>query len=82
MQIALHKLTLYTLVLQKESTEKWKQVLSSNPSVLEYKAIVTKKNETLIYKQRISVLKKGCRFPKLPQKVMRQFIKQEQLNDT
>lgn len=45
-------------------------MLETNPSVQEYKKRILPDNEKLMYKQRISVLQRGDKFPKLPQKVL------------
>lgn len=44
-------------------------MISENPSVQKFRRAVTKQNESLIYKKRISILENGAKFPKLPQKV-------------
>lgn len=44
-------------------------MISDNPSVQEFRNVITKQNEALVYKKRMLVLERGARFPKLPQKV-------------
>lgn len=46
-------------------------MLADNPSVQEFKKLVTKKNEKLIYRKRMMTLERGAKFPKLPQKVIK-----------
>lgn len=41
-------------------------MISDNPSVQEFRQVVTKQNEALVYKKRMMVLEKGAKFPKLP----------------
>lgn len=44
-------------------------MISDNPSVQEFRQIVTKQNQALIYKKRMMVLEKGATFFKPPIKV-------------
>lgn len=55
---------------QEENIKKWNRMISDNPSVQEFRNVITKQNEELVYRKRMLVLEKGARFPKLPQKVV------------